>query len=81
MEENLAKVKENIKAACERAGRDAGEVTLVAVSKMKPLEDIETLLKVGQLEYGGELRAGTLRERGACEPAGSLAYDRASSDQ
>lgn len=52
LEENLAKVKENIKAACERAGRDAGEVTLVAVSKMKPLEDIETLLKVGQLEYG-----------------------------
>ena len=52
LEENLAKVKENIKAACERAGRDAGEVTLVAVSKMKPLKDIETLLKVGQLEYG-----------------------------
>lgn len=52
LEENLAKVKENIKAACERAGRDAGEVTLVAVSKMKSLEDIETLLKVGQLEYG-----------------------------
>ena len=52
LEENLVKVKENIKAACERAGRDAGEVTLVAVSKMKPLEDIETLLKVGQLEYG-----------------------------
>ena len=46
LEENLAKVKENIKAACERAGRDA------AVSKMKTLEDIETLLKVGQLEYG-----------------------------
>ena len=35
LEENLVKVKENIKAACERAGRDAGEVTLVAVSKMK----------------------------------------------
>lgn len=52
LEENLEKVKENIKAACERVGRDAGEVTLVAVSKMKPLEDIETLLKVGQLEYG-----------------------------
>lgn len=52
LEENLKKVKENIKAACERVGRDAGEVTLVAVSKMKPLEDIETLLKVGQLEYG-----------------------------
>lgn len=52
LEENLAKVRENIKAACDRAGRDAREVTLVAVSKMKPLEDIETLLKVGQMEYG-----------------------------
>ncbi len=52
LEENLAKVRENIRAVCDRAGRDAGEVTLVAVSKMKPLEDIETLLNVGQMEYG-----------------------------
>lgn len=52
LEENIAKVKENIAAACKRAGRDADTVTLVAVSKMKPLSDIETLLQTGQMEYG-----------------------------
>lgn len=52
LEDNIAKVKENIKAACKRAGRDADAVTLVAVSKTKPLSDIETLLKTGQMEYG-----------------------------
>ena len=34
LEENLANVKKNIERACQKAGRDAGEVTLVAVSKM-----------------------------------------------
>ncbi|MBQ9157176.1 MAG: YggS family pyridoxal phosphate-dependent enzyme [Eubacterium sp.] len=52
LSENLKSVKGRIAAACERAGRDPSEVTLVAVSKMKPLEDIETLLADGQLEYG-----------------------------
>ena len=50
--ENLKKVQDNIKKACERAGRSPEEVTLVAVSKMKPLSDIEELLQTGQLEYG-----------------------------
>lgn len=30
--ENLNQVRENIKAACEAAGRDPKEVTLIAVS-------------------------------------------------
>lgn len=34
--ENLNQVRENIKAACEAAGRDPKEVTLIAVSKTKP---------------------------------------------
>ncbi|MDO4977233.1 MAG: YggS family pyridoxal phosphate-dependent enzyme, partial [Eubacteriales bacterium] len=43
---------ENIKNACEKVGRDPSEVTLVAVSKIKPLSDIEELVEVGQMEYG-----------------------------
>ena len=35
--DNLKKVEENIKAACDRAGRDRSEVTLIAVSKTKPV--------------------------------------------
>lgn len=52
LKENLKNVQNNIKKACERVGRKPEEVTLVAVSKMKPLSDIEELLEAGQLEYG-----------------------------
>ena len=52
LKENLKNVQNNIKKACERVGRKPEEVTLVAVSKMKPLSDIEELLETGQLEYG-----------------------------
>ena len=52
LKDNLKKVQTNIKSACERAGRKPEEVTLVAVSKMKPLSDIEELLETGQIEYG-----------------------------
>ena len=38
--------------AIRKWGRKPEEVTLVAVSKMKPLSDIEELLETGQLEYG-----------------------------
>ena len=36
--ENLQQVRNNIKRACEAVGRDPDEVTLVAVSKTKPVE-------------------------------------------
>lgn len=49
---NLKEVRERIAAACERVGRDPSEVVLLAVSKTKPLEDIETLLDAGQLDFG-----------------------------
>ena len=52
LKENLKNVLNIIKQACERVGRKPEEVTLVAVSKMKPLSDIEELLEAGQLEYG-----------------------------
>lgn len=52
LKENLANVRAKIDAACKKAGRNPEEVTLVAVSKMKPLADIETLLATGQMEYG-----------------------------
>lgn len=52
LKDNLKKVQTNIKSACERVGRKPEEVTLVAVSKMKPLSDIEELLETGQMEYG-----------------------------
>ena len=50
--ENLGQVRQRIRAACERVGRDPDEVVIVAVSKRKPLSDIEYLRESGQLEFG-----------------------------
>lgn len=36
--ENIKDVKERIQKACERSGREVSEVTLIAVSKTKPVE-------------------------------------------
>ncbi|MGN0240381.1 MAG: YggS family pyridoxal phosphate-dependent enzyme, partial [Candidatus Weimeria sp.] len=36
--DNLKVVEEKIQNACDRAGRDRSEVTLVAVSKTKPVD-------------------------------------------
>ena len=52
LKEILIKVKEHIPEACRRAGRNPEEVTLVAVSKTKPLSDIEELIGAGQMDYG-----------------------------
>ena len=43
--ENLMKVEEKIENACVRAGRKREEVTLIAVSKTKPIEMIEEAME------------------------------------
>lgn len=50
--ENLKKVEEAICAACERAGRRREEVTLIAVSKTKPVEMIREAMAEGILDFG-----------------------------
>lgn len=52
LKENLEHVMKNIKAACEKSGRNEDEVTLIAVSKTKPLSDIEELVTYGIQEFG-----------------------------
>lgn len=52
LKNNLEQVKSNIKAACERSGRNYEDVTLIAVSKTKPLSDIEELITYGATEFG-----------------------------
>ena len=52
LKENLKNVQKKIAAACEKVGRNPEEVCLIAVSKTKPLENIETLMEEGQMEYG-----------------------------
>lgn len=59
---NIKAVKERIAKACVDAGRDPDEITLVAVSKMKPLEDIKKAFKCGQIHFG-ENRAKELQDK------------------
>jgi pyridoxal phosphate enzyme (YggS family) len=50
--EGLARVKERIARAAQAAGRDAGGVRLVAVSKTKPPEAIREAYAAGQRAFG-----------------------------
>lgn len=52
LKENLLHVQENIKKACERAGRETSEVTLIAVSKTKPVSDLQTVYEAGVRQFG-----------------------------
>ncbi len=48
----LFEVRTHISQAASRAGRDASEVTLLAVSKTKPMEDIVAAYAAGQRAFG-----------------------------
>lgn len=50
--ENLQEVEEKIAEACRRAGRDREEVTLIAVSKTKPVAMIEEAVDSGIISFG-----------------------------
>ena len=52
LKENLEAVQKNIIEACKKVGRDSNEVTLIAVSKTKPLSDIEEIMDLGVIEFG-----------------------------
>ena len=52
IQNNLLSVQENIKKACKRVGRNADEVTLIAVSKTKPLSMLEEAYDAGMREFG-----------------------------
>ena len=49
---NLAKVRGKISEACARSGRNVEDVTLIAVSKTKPLEDLQTAYDCGCRVFG-----------------------------
>lgn len=50
--ENLTDVKQNIKKACERANRYVEDVTLIAVSKTKPVEMLREAYAAGARDFG-----------------------------
>lgn len=52
VKENLNKVEQNIKAACEKAGRSRDSVKLIAVSKTKPVEMLKEVYDEGVFDFG-----------------------------
>lgn len=52
IKENLDFVEKNIARACENAGRNREEVTLIAVSKTKPVELLKEAYDQGIREFG-----------------------------
>ena len=50
--ENYKEVEKHVEEACKRAGRKREEVTLIAVSKTKPVSMIEELLPLKVTEFG-----------------------------
>lgn len=52
IKDNLAKVEQQIKQACQLANRDASQVQLLAVSKTKPNAQIEQAYFAGQRQFG-----------------------------
>ena len=62
VKENLAEVEKKVLAACERAGRNPDDVTLIAVSKTKPIEMIEEAIEYGKKEFG-ENKAQEMKQK------------------
>ncbi|MBI3900214.1 MAG: YggS family pyridoxal phosphate-dependent enzyme [Gammaproteobacteria bacterium] len=49
---NLTRIRETIAAAARAAGRQPGEIKLIAVSKTHPAEIVEAALQLGQRVFG-----------------------------
>jgi len=49
---NLAEVRSRIAAACAAAGRDPGEITLIAITKTRPPADVLLLHELGLTDFG-----------------------------
>ncbi len=52
IKDQLEEVRENIRRACARAGRNPDEVTLIAVSKTKPVPMLEEAYDAGARDFG-----------------------------
>jgi pyridoxal phosphate enzyme (YggS family) len=50
--DNIAQIRERISTACRRSGRDPQQVRLIAISKVKPAEDVDAAFAAGQRLFG-----------------------------
>ncbi len=64
--DKLKILEENISTACADSGRSRSEVTLIAVSKTRPMEDILKVHEAGQIHFG-ENKARELQSKAEYE--------------
>jgi PLP dependent protein len=67
---NLAAVRERIEAACAAAGREAADVTLIAVTKTRPASDVRMLASLGVADIGENRDAEAAPKAAACQDLG-----------
>jgi pyridoxal phosphate enzyme (YggS family) len=52
LKENLLEVEKNIQIACDKSGRKREDITLIAVSKTKPISMLQEIYNCGVLDFG-----------------------------
>lgn len=52
LDDNLQRVQQKIKHCAENAGRDVNEIQLIAVSKTRSLDEVKSVLSLGQCSFG-----------------------------
>lgn len=52
IKKNYRTIRDSIDETCKRVGRDPSEVLLIAVSKTKPVDVINTLYTIGVMDFG-----------------------------
>lgn len=72
--DRLGRIRDRIDAAASRAGRDAAEVTLVAVTKTHPLSTVRAAVEAGLSDLG-ENRVQDLVEKSDALPGEALGGD------
>ena len=79
---NLAEVRGRIAAACEQAGRDPEEITVVVVTKFFPASDVRLLAELGITDIGENRHQEAEAKAAECaRPRRSLAFRRRPAEQ
>ena len=69
LEKNLAEVRSRIAAVCAAAGRDPGEITLIAITKTRPPADVLLLHELGLTDFGENKDQEAAPKAAACAAA------------
>ena len=71
--ENIHSVETRIQAACDRAGRNRSDVTLICVTKTMPVEDLREAYDAGQRSFG-ENRVQEINDKFEAYDAGQRSF-------